>query len=337
MAPIVVDEVRTGTYRQLLHREQLISGKEDSTSFARGHHTIGKKSVDLVLDRIRKLADNCTGLQGSCFYSACGGGTGSGLSCLMLERLSVDNGQKRRISLTVWCCFLVATAVVEPYNCARSPLEHTDATIMYGNEALYSTCRRHLDIERPADTNVNRLIAQFISSLSASLRFGGALNVDSTESQSNLVPYTHIHIILTSSTLVISAEKDYGEQLSVADITMSVFEPAPMMVKCDVRQCKHMACCRTYRGGVVPKDVNAAAATINTQCTSPFVDWCTTGFKCHTCMLRRSTAVAVACGDMAAVEKDYDEVGIEQLRASERNKVTAMSSECFVAEQMPAY
>ena len=58
----VVDEVRTGTYHQLFHPEQLISGKEDAANnFARGRYTIGKEIVDLVLDRIRKLADNCTG------------------------------------------------------------------------------------------------------------------------------------------------------------------------------------------------------------------------------------------------------------------------------------
>ena len=63
LEPTVVDEVRTGTYRQLFHPEQLITGKEDAANnFARGHYTIGKEIVDLVLDRIRKLADNCTGL-----------------------------------------------------------------------------------------------------------------------------------------------------------------------------------------------------------------------------------------------------------------------------------
>ena len=56
-------------------------------------YTIGKEIVDLVLDRIRKLADNCTGLQGFMIFHAVGGGTGSGLGCLMLERLSVDYGR----------------------------------------------------------------------------------------------------------------------------------------------------------------------------------------------------------------------------------------------------
>lgn len=56
--------MRTGTYRQLFHPEQLITGKEDAANnYARGHYTIGKEIVDLVLDRIRKLADQCTGLQ----------------------------------------------------------------------------------------------------------------------------------------------------------------------------------------------------------------------------------------------------------------------------------
>ncbi|KYO39353.1 hypothetical protein Y1Q_0020177 [Alligator mississippiensis] len=36
----------------------LITGKEDAANnYARGHYTIGKEIIDLVLDRIRKLAD----------------------------------------------------------------------------------------------------------------------------------------------------------------------------------------------------------------------------------------------------------------------------------------
>ena len=98
--------------------------------------------------------------------------------------------------------------------------------------------------------------------------------------RTNLVPYPRIHFMLTSYAPVISAEKAYHEQLSVAEITMSVFEPASMMVKCDPRHGKYMACCMMYRGDVVPKDVNAAVATIKTKRTIQFVDWCPTGFKC---------------------------------------------------------
>merc|ERR1711881_585198 len=202
-------------------------------------------------------------------------GTGSGLGSLLLERLSVDYGKKSKLGFTVYPSPQVCTAVVEPYNSVLSThslLEHTDVAVILDNEAVYDICRRNLDIERPTYTNLNRLIAQTISSLTASLRFDGALNVDITEFQTNLVPYPRIHFMLSSYAPIISAEKAYHEQLSVAEITMSAFEPAAMMVKCDPRHGKYMACCMMYRGDVVPKDVNAAIATIKTKRTIQFVD-----------------------------------------------------------------
>jgi len=47
LEPTVCDEVRSETYRQLYHPEQIISGKEDAANnYARGHYTIGKVSFD---------------------------------------------------------------------------------------------------------------------------------------------------------------------------------------------------------------------------------------------------------------------------------------------------
>ena len=42
-----VDEVRTGTYRDLFHPSQLITGNEDAANnYARGHYTIGKVNIN---------------------------------------------------------------------------------------------------------------------------------------------------------------------------------------------------------------------------------------------------------------------------------------------------
>ena len=51
---------------------------------------------------MRKLADNCTGLQGFLVFNAVGGGTGSGLGSLLLERLSVDYGNKSKLGFTIY-------------------------------------------------------------------------------------------------------------------------------------------------------------------------------------------------------------------------------------------
>merc|ERR1712160_72896 len=97
LEPTVIDEVRTGTYRQLFH--------------------------------------------------PVGGGTGSGLGSLLLERLSVDYGKKSKLGFTVYPSPQVSTAVVEPYNSVLSThslLEHTDVAVMLDNEAIYDICRRQL-------------------------------------------------------------------------------------------------------------------------------------------------------------------------------------------------
>nr|XP_020443391.1 tubulin alpha-1A chain-like [Monopterus albus] len=326
LEPAVIDEVRTGTYRQLFHPEQLITGKEDAANnYARGHYTIGKEIIELVLNRIRKLADQCTGLQGFLVFHSCGGGTGSGFTSLLMERLSVDYGKKSKLEFSIYPAPQVSTAVVEPYNSiltTHTTLEHSDCAFMVDNEAIYDICRRKHAID---------------------------------------------HFPLATYAPVISAEKAYHEQLSVAEITNACFEPANQMVKCDPRHGKYMACCLLYRGDVVPKDVNAAIATIKTKRTIQFVDWCPTGFKVGinyqpptvvpggdlakvqraVCMLSNTTAIAEAWArldhkfdlmyakrafvhwyvgegmeegefteareDMAALEKDYEEVGTDSV------------------------
>jgi len=63
---------------------------------------VGREIVNLCLDRVRKLADNCTGLQGFLVFSAVGGGTGSGLGSLLLEQLSVEYGKKSKLGFTIY-------------------------------------------------------------------------------------------------------------------------------------------------------------------------------------------------------------------------------------------
>lgn len=272
----VMDEVRTGTYRQLFHPLQLVSGQEDAANnFARGHYSVGKEILDQSLERVRKLAENCCGLQGFLVFNALGGGTGSGFGALVLENLSLEYGKKSKIGFAVFPSPLVSTAVVEPYNTVLSThalIEHCDVSVVLDNEAIYGICRRSLDIESPSYSNLNRLVAQLISSLTVSLRFDGALNVDVSEFQTNLVPYPRLHFMVASYAPVITRQKVLHENFNVAEITNSVFDSSSLMAKCEPSMGKYMACCLMYRGDVVAKDVNFAVSMIKNNQNVQFVD-----------------------------------------------------------------
>ena len=135
------DDVRTGTCRQLLHPEQLIIGKEDAANnYARGHYTVGKElcvwfwtaSEDVPL-LMRSRTKQCDGLQGFLIIHSFGGGTGSGLTSLLMERLSEDYGKKEQVEFAIYSAPQVSTAVVEPYNSTcttHATLEHSDCAFM---------------------------------------------------------------------------------------------------------------------------------------------------------------------------------------------------------------
>jgi len=304
LEPTVIDEIKSSSYSKLFHPDQLITGKEDaSNNYARGHYTVGKEYVDLTMEKISKLAEQCDGLQGFTVFHSVGGGTGSGFSALLLERLAIEYGKKAKLDFCVYPSPQISTSVVEPYNSVLSThalLEHTDVAFMLDNEAIYDICKNSLELEKPTYTNLNRLIAQVISSLTASLRFKGALNVDINEFQVNLVPYPRIHFLLSSLAPIVTKERAVNEKMSVSELTNAVFEPSHMMAKCNPRHGKYMAVCLMYRGDVTPKDVSASIAQIKNKKSIQFVEWCPTGFKCG---INYQAPTAVPAGDLAKVNR----------------------------------
>jgi len=248
--------------------------------------------------------DQCSGFQGFLFFHSVGGGTGSGLGSRLIERLSADYSKATKLDFCVYPSPQISTSVVEPYNAVLSThalLEHTDVSFMLDNEALYDIVRRGLQIEKPTYSNLNRLIAQVVSSITSSLRFNGSINVDFNEFQVNLVPYPRVHFVMTSYAPIISCERTYCENLSVQELTNSLFEPSSSMVKCDPRHGKYMSCCLLYRGDVVPSDVSLSIQAIKKKKTVQFMDWSPCGFKCG---INSQYPSCIPGGDLGKVQRD---------------------------------
>ncbi|RCN45578.1 Tubulin/FtsZ family, GTPase domain protein, partial [Ancylostoma caninum] len=279
------DEIRLGPYKELFHSSQMVKGKEDAANnFARGFYTVGRDSLEDALETIRRLVEQCSSLQGFLITHSFGGGTGSGLESLITENLCLQYEKKNRLEFSIYPSPRTASAVVEPYNSVlttHSSLFNSDCTFILDNEAISDICRLKLDMRASSYQNLNRIISQVVSSVTASIRFDGQLNVDLNEFSTNLVPYPRIHFPLVAAAPILPSEKAcaFRESLRVKDITTMCLEPSNQMVKCDASAGKYMAMCLLYRGDVVPKDVNEAIMSLKTNMGLEFVSWCPTGFK----------------------------------------------------------
>ncbi|KFX99718.1 hypothetical protein O988_03682 [Pseudogymnoascus sp. VKM F-3808] len=277
--PGPIDDIRAGQHKQLFDLEGLVSGKGDTeNNYARGRYTIGKELLEAVEDKLRRLTDNCSNLQGFLIFHSLGGGTGSGLGSLILERLSSDFAKKSKLEFAIYPSPTVSSAAVEPYNAVLSThatIENSECSFIIDNEAIHDICRRSLGIPSPKFEHLNRLAAQVVSSITTPLRFEGAVSVDLNDFQANLVPYPRMHYPLISYAPITSAKKT----LTVEDLTLQCFGPDNQIVVCDPHTGKYMAVSILYRGDVASSDTEAAVETLKAQPTFSLVDWSPTGFK----------------------------------------------------------
>ncbi|KAK9847169.1 Tubulin [Penicillium brevicompactum] len=137
-------------------------------------------------------------------------------------------------------------------------------------------------------------------SVTFSLRFQGALNVDLNEFQTNLVPFSRIHYPLISYAPVMSNNYNGHESFKVKDVTFQCFEPKNQMVVCDPHNGKYMAVALLYRGDVVLHECNQAVADVKAKASFNLVEWCPTGFKLG---INYQKPISVPGSELASVDR----------------------------------
>ena len=137
-------------------------------------------------------------------------------------------------------------------------MEHTDCCFMFDNEALYGISNRFLGVEKPNYESINRLIAQVISSTTASLRFKGDLDVDLDEVRNNLVPYPRIHFPVISYAPLHTKDKIKDKLNTLDEFAGACFNKTNHMATINPEHGKYMSCFLLARGDVSSSEVNTA-------------------------------------------------------------------------------
>lgn len=90
------------------------------------------------------MAEQSNSLQGFFVFHSFGGGTGSGFSALLMEKLAQEFGKKSKLEISVYPSPQICTAIVEPYNSVlttHNSMDSTDCTFIVDNQAIYDICK----------------------------------------------------------------------------------------------------------------------------------------------------------------------------------------------------
>merc|ERR1712180_21934 len=182
LEPGTMDSVRSGPYGAIFRPDNFVFGQSGAgNNWAKGHYTEGAELVDNVMDVVRKEAEGCDLLQGFQLAHSLGGGTGSGLGTLLISKITEEYPDRITATYSVSPSPKVSDTVVEPYNATLSlnqPIDNTDQTYCFDNEALYDICQRILKVPKPSYGDLNHLVSLTMSGVTTCLRFPGQLNAD---------------------------------------------------------------------------------------------------------------------------------------------------------------
>ncbi|KAK8108533.1 beta-tubulin [Apiospora sp. TS-2023a] len=198
--PSTADAVRAGALGRLFRPDSYVvdpSGYGAAKCWPRGYYGTGAEFLDRVLDAVRREAEVCDCLQGFQMAHSLGGGTGSGLGTLLLEKLRDEFPDRTMATFSVLPSASVSEALVEPYNTVLSInylIEYSDATFCIDNEFLYNMSQRRTSKPLPPSStttttydDMTHLTSAIMSGVTTPFRFPGQLNSDLRKLTANMV------------------------------------------------------------------------------------------------------------------------------------------------------
>jgi tubulin beta len=287
LEPGTMDAIRSGVHGKLFRPDNFVFGQSGAgNNWAKGHYTEGAELVDSVLDVVRKEAENSDLLQGFQVCHSLGGGTGSGMGTLLISKIREEFPDRMMCTFSVMPSPKVSDTVVEPYNATLSVhqlVENADQVMCIDNEALYDICFRTLKLSNPNYSDLNHLVSQVMSGVTASLRFPGQLNSDLRKLAVNLIPFPRLHFFMVGYAPLTAPNSTAYRNFNVAEITQQIFDAKNIMAACDPRHGRYLTASAVFRGKVSTKEVDQQMLYVQSKNSNYFVEWIPNNIKSSVC------------------------------------------------------
>ncbi|XP_042555378.1 tubulin beta chain-like isoform X3 [Dipodomys spectabilis] len=325
LEPGTLDSVRSGPFGQSFRPDNFIFGQSGAgNNWAKGHYTEGAELIESVLDVVRRESERCDCLQGFQLAHSLGGGTGSGMGTLILNKIREEYPDRIMNTFSIMPSPKVSDTVVEPYNAILSIhqlVENADETFCIDNEALYDICFRTLKLPTPTYGDLNHLVSATMSGVTTCLRFPSQLTADLRKLAVNMVPFPRLHFFMPGFAPLTSWVSQQYHVLSVPQLTQQMFDAKNMMVACDPRHGRYLTAAAIFRGRMSMKEVDEQMLNMQNKNSSYFADWIPNNVKTAVCDIppRGLTMSATFIGNNTAIQEPFKRTS-EQFSAMFRRK-----------------
>ena len=283
LEPGVIARIEDGDMKELFDEGSIIRKLPGAANnWARGYNVEGERIIDQIMNVVDSAVEKTKALQGFLLTHSLGGGSGSGLGALIVERLRAAYPRKKIFTFSVAPSPLISDAAVEPYNAVLSLQkikENADCAILLDNQALFRIAKSRFQ-RTPNYMDLNHIVALIMSSVTASLRFPGRLNTDLGEFVTNLVPFPGCHFLTASFAPMRSAQSDAMVRTNFADLARETFSEDNFTAEIDWQNGVYLSACALFRGEVKAKEVDENMAAIRKSLN--FASYVPTGIKIGT-------------------------------------------------------
>ncbi len=196
-----------------------------------------------------------------------------------------------------------------------------------------------MDGSKPFDA-MNNIAAHLLTSLTSSMRFPGALNVDLNEITTNLVPYPKLHFLMPSlSPLFGSTDLKRNMGRSVDQMFTDAFSSKTQLIRADPKRSTYLACALLVRGQIQVSDVNRNIERMRSKIRTIY--WNHDGFKvgiCATPSARKLPVELLCLANNTAISHTFEKIHtsfskIFNRRAHVHHYTEYMEEEQFVAAE----
>ncbi|XP_002133947.1 probable tubulin beta chain CG32396 [Drosophila pseudoobscura] len=272
---------------QLYRPENFVAGSESAgNNFARGYHTDGAEILQQVLDNTRREVEAVDSLQGFQLLHSIGGGTGSGLTSLIMEALVEQYPDNLLCNYVTIPSPNMSQVVVEPYNALLSTpalVNNSHLTFCLDNEALFQICNRNLKIKMSGYEHINHIVALTMSGITTCLRFPGQLNAGLRKIYVNMVPFPRLHFLIPGFAPLVTCTQQQFSKGTVAELVQQIFSSNNLLCAIDLRQGKLLTAAGIFRGRMSPREVDQLMTGMRNKNLNNFVDWIPNNIKTAIC------------------------------------------------------